>query len=300
MTIQLGVAPIAWSNDDLPSLGGGTPLEVCLRESREAGYSGTETGGKFPMDPAVLGPLLDRYQLKLVSGWFSGRLLDGSVANEIERMRPQLATFAALGAPVMVYAETTGSTQSLREVPLSQRPVFPAERYGEYGERLTALARHMAGEGVRMAYHHHMGTVIEKQHELEALLDHTGDEVGVVLDTGHMVFAGGKVEPVLRKYGARINHVHCKDLRLDVMERALGEDWSFLDSVLAGVFTVPGDGGLDFARYAQELAEIGYSGWVVVEAEQDPAKAPPLEYARKGRDHLLKVFQQAGLRVVGA
>lgn len=300
MSIQLGVAPIAWSNDDLPSLGGDTPLEVCLRESREAGYSGTETGGKFPMDPKTLGPLLESHELRLVSGWFSGELLEGSVDREIERMGPQLETFAALGAPVMVYAETTGSTQSLQDVPLSRRPAFPEDRWQDYGDKLTELARYMARQGVRMAFHHHMGTVIEKQHELESLLAHTGDEVGVVLDSGHMVFAGGEVEPVIRRHGHRINHVHCKDIRLDVMRQALAEDWSFLDSVLAGVFTVPGDGGLDFASYAKELAAIGYSGWVVVEAEQDPAKAPPLEYARKGREHLLGVLRQAGLDVVEA
>jgi len=300
MTIQLGVAPIAWSNDDLPSLGGDTPLEVCLRESREAGFSGTETGGKFPMEPSKLKPLLDQHELKLVSGWFSGELLNGSVEREIERMKPQLETFAALGAPVLVYAETTGSTQSLMDVPLSNRPAFPAERYRDYGEKLTELARYMADHGVQMAFHHHMGTVVEKQHELEALLDHTGDEVGVVLDTGHLVFAGGEVEPIIQSYGSRINHVHCKDIRLEVMEQALKNQWSFLESVLAGVFTVPGDGGLDFERYAKELAKIRYSGWVVVEAEQDPAKAPPLEYSRKGHDHLLGVLKRAGLQVVDA
>ncbi len=300
MAVNLGVAPIAWSNDDLPSLGGDTPLEVCLSESRIAGYSGTETGGKFPMDPKQLGPLLDRFELKLVSGWFSGRLLEGSVESEIDRMGPQLETFATLGAPVMVYAETTGSIQSLQNVPLSKRPMFPIDRFSEYGEKLTTLARFMADHGVRMAFHHHMGTVIEKQHELETLLEHTGEDVGVVLDTGHMVFAGGEVGPFLHRYGARINHVHFKDLRLDVLGRAINEDWSFLDSVLQGVFTVPGDGGLDFAGFAQDLAEIDYSGWVVVEAEQDPVKAPPLEYARKGRDHLLHVLRKAGIQVIDA
>ena len=297
MAIKLGVAPIAWSNDDLPELGGDTPLDVCLRESHEAGYSGTESGGKFPLDASVLGPLLSQYDLQLVSGWFSGRLLELSVAEEIQRMEQQLSTFAALGAPVMVYAETSGSVQGQRTTPLSQRPRLAPEDYAAYGAKLTAVAEHMAARGVPMAYHHHMGTIIETEAEIDALMAHTGPAVGLLIDTGHLTFAGGDVLATTHRYGARINHVHCKDIRPDVLQRVREQDMSFLDGVLAGVFTVPGDGHIDFNAFAQALAEIAYRGWAVVEAEQDPAQANPLQYARLGYTHLHQALTAAGLTI---
>ncbi|MEZ5590858.1 MAG: myo-inosose-2 dehydratase [Gammaproteobacteria bacterium] len=297
MAIKLGVAPIAWSNDDLPELGGDTPLDVCLRESHAAGYSGTESGGKFPLDASVLGPLLSQYDLQLVSGWFSGRLLELSVAEEIQRMEQQLSTFAALGAPVMVYAETSGSVQSQRTTPLSQRPRLAPEDYPAYGAKLTAVAEHMAARGVPMAYHHHMGTIIETEAEIDTLMAHTGPAVGLLIDTGHLTFAGGDVLATTHRYGARINHVHCKDIRPDVLQRVREQDMSFLDGVLAGVFTVPGDGHIDFHAFAQTLAEIAYRGWAVVEAEQDPAQANPLQYAKLGYTHLHQALTAAGLAI---
>ncbi len=299
MQVRLGVAPIAWSNDDLPQLGGGTPLETCLRESRAAGFSGTETGGKFPMDAKQLGPILDAHQLKLVSGWFSGRLLNGTVEGETQRMEQQLATFAALGAPVMVYAETTGSVQGERRTPASRRPRIDGDSFRSYGRKLTELAEYMAGRGVPMAYHHHIGTVIETEAEIDLLMRHTGEAVGLLVDTGHMTYAGGDVAAATHRHGKRINHVHCKDVRPDVLAAARRDDLSFLDAVLAGVFTVPGDGCVDFAGFARLLADIGYQGWAVVEAEQDPAKAPPFEYAKMGFDHLTRAFTGAGYDIVG-
>jgi inosose dehydratase len=297
MTISLGVAPIAWSNDDLPELGRDTPLETCLKESRAAGFSGTETGGKFPMDAAKLGPLLDAHGLKLVSGWFSGRLLEGSIAREKERMERQLATFKALGAPVMVYAETTGSVQTARQTPVSRRPRLSADAFKDYGARLTALAEYMAERGVAMTYHHHMGTMVETDAEIDLLMTHTGAAVGLLVDTGHIAYAGGDCLAVTRRHGARINHVHCKDVRPAVLAQVRAEDWSFLDAVVAGVFTAPGDGGVDFAAFARLLVDIGYSGWAVVEVEQDPVQAPPFEYAKMGHDHMTRLFTAAGLAI---
>lgn len=295
--VRFGVAPIAWSNSDLPELGGDTPLEVCLQESREAGFTGTETGVKFPMDPKVLGPLLDRFGLKLVSGWFSGELLERSVAEEKSRIEEQLSTFAALGAPVIVYAETTGSVQARQSVPLSKRPRIGDDDFRDYGVKLTELAEWLAERGVPMAYHHHMGTVVETEREVDLLMNYTGEAVGLLLDTGHLAFAGGDVEGTTRRHGKRINHVHCKDLRPDVLKQVRERDMSFLDGVIEGVFTVPGDGMLDYGRFAEVLAEIGYEGWVVVEAEQDPAKAPPLEYAVKGYRTLKDAFTRAGFTI---
>jgi inosose dehydratase len=298
MTIRLGVAPIAWSNDDLPELGGDTPIETCLAESRAAGFSGTETGGKFPTEAATLGPLLEAHGLKLVSGWFSGRLLEGSVEREKERMERQLATFKALGAPVMVYAETTGSVQTERQTPVSRRPRLSADAFKDYGARLTALAEYMAERGVPMTYHHHMGTIVESDAEIDLLMSHTGAAVGLLVDTGHIAYAGGDYLAVTRRHRARVNHVHCKDVRPAVLAEARARDWSFLEAVLAGVFTTPGDGGVDFAAFVRVLADIGYSGWVVVEAEQDPVKAPPLKYVKMGRDHLTRLLTAAGLAIV--
>lgn len=297
MSIRLGVAPIAWSNDDLPELGGETSLEVCLSESREAGFSGTETGGKFPMDPEVLGPTLEQHRLKLVSGWFSGRLRELSVDEEKRRMERQLSTFAALGAPVLVYGETSETIQNQQKVPLSRRPQMPEHEYPRYGAKLTEIAEYTAAHGVALAYHHHMGTVVQSQEDTDRLMANTGGAVGLLVDTGHMVFAGGDPLATLRRHGHRVVHVHCKDVRADILRRVRAEDCSFLDAVLAGVFTVPGDGSIDFQSVAEGLAEIDYSGWVVVEAEQDPLQAPPLQYARIGHRHLSEVFTTAGFEI---
>jgi len=292
--IRLGVAPIAWSNSDLPQLGGATTLDTCLRESRKAGFSGTETGVKFPMDAARLAPDLAKHRLKLVSGWFSGELLKRSVKAEQARILAQMQTFKALGAPVLVYAETTGTVQNRIEAPLSSRPRMASEDFREYGRKLTQLAEWMADFGVAMTYHHHMGTVIENQREIDLLMANTGAAVGLLLDTGHLRFAGGDIAETTRKHGRRINHVHCKDLRSDVLKAARQKDQSFLSAILDGVFTVPGDGFIDYHAFARLLAEIDYEGWVVVEAEQDPAKAPPFEYSRMGHRHLTAAFEAAG------
>jgi inosose dehydratase len=295
--IRLGVAPIAWSNSDLPQLGGETTLETCLRESREAGFSGTETGVKFPMDAGVLAPILQQHRLALVSGWFSGELLRATVKAEQARILAQMETFKALGAPVLVYAETTGTVQNKIDVPLSRRPRLGDEEFREYGRKLTDLAEWMAEFGVPMTYHHHMGTVIENQREIDLLMANTGKAVGLLLDTGHLRFAGGDIAETTRKHGRRINHVHCKDLRWEVLKAARQKDQSFLAAILDGVFTVPGDGFIDYHAFARLLFDIGYEGWVVVEAEQDPAKAPPLEYSRIGHRHLTAAFEAAGYRI---
>jgi len=298
MSIRLAVAPIAWSNSDMPELGGDTPLETCLSESRQAGFSGTETGAKYPMDAAALGPLLARHELQLASGWFSGRLMEVSLDEEKDNIARQLETFRALGAQVLVYAETTGSIQAVRDAPLGTRPVMAPGQWRAYGAKLTALAEHMAAAGVRMAYHHHMGTVVETAAEVDLLMAHTGEAVGLVVDTGHLAFAGGDPVALLRKYAPRVNHIHCKDLRRAPLEQALRDDTSFMQAVLAGVFTVPGDGCLDFRAVARAVADIGYEGWLVVEAEQDPAKANPLQYARMGYRHLREALAAAGVEVV--
>ena len=296
--IKLGVAPIAWSNNDMLELGGDTPLETCLREERKAGFTGTETGVKFPMDPKVLGPILKKHKLALISGWFSGELLNSTVKAEQKRMMAQIGTYKALGAPAYVYAETTGTVQNKMNAPLSSRPRLPESEFPAYGRKLTELAEWMAEYGVPMTYHHHMGTIVETQREIDLLMRHTGKAVGLLLDTGHLTFAGGDVVETTRKHGRRINHVHCKDLRWDMLKQVRQQDMSFLKGVLEGVFTVPGDGFIDFHAFARTLFDIGYEGWAVVEAEQDPARAPAYEYALMGRRHLTSAFEAAGYEIV--
>jgi inosose dehydratase len=291
--IRLGIAPIGWSNDDLAELGGDIPLEQCLREAREAGYAGIEKGGKFPLDPKVLGPLLEEHGLELVTGWFAGELRRGSVEREKRRIAQQLALYQALDVRLMVYAETTDTVQAAMDVPVASRPRMPDEEFKSYGDRLTELAEWLQSEGCPMTFHHHMGTVVETEREIDLLMARTGDAVGLLFDTGHLHFAGGDVLATARRHGRRINHVHCKDIRAGVLARLRAENWSFPKGVVEGVFTVPGDGAIDFGAVAQVLAEIGYSGWVVVEAEQDPRKANPLEMAKIGHRALTEAFGRA-------
>ena len=300
MAVRLGIAPIGWSNDDLPELGGDIPLAQCLAEAALAGYSGIEKGARFPSEAESLRLLLERYGLKLVTGWFSGRLLELGLKPEQERLKPHLDLLRALGAPVLVYAETTGTVQNRREVPLSQRPRLPAEAFADYGRTLTALADWVHARGCAMAYHHHMGTIIETEEEIDRLMENTGASVGLLLDTGHLTFASGSIPRLVRRWANRINHVHCKNIRPAVLEALRRRDGSFLDGVIEGVFTVPGDaeGCIDFHEVARLLAEIGYDGWVVVEAEQDPARANPFEMAVLGFHSLQSALRRAGLSVV--
>lgn len=299
MAIRLGIAPIGWTNDDLPELGGDITLEQCLKEARQAGYAGVEKGGKFPMDPKLLKPIMAGHELELVSGWFSGRLLETTIDEEKSRIKEQLALYQAMGCPVMVYAETVGTVQGEIETPVSRRPKLKRDEIRRYGEKLTKFAEWLASEACPLTFHHHMGTVIEVEEEIDLLMESTDKAVGLLLDTGHLTFAGGDVTATTERWGHRINHVHTKDIRKDVLKRLKAEDWSFLKGVLEGVFTVPGDGSIDFAAFMQSLKTIGYAGWVVVEAEQDPKKANPLKMAEIGMAALREAAEGAGIEIAG-
>ena len=294
MKLRLGMSPISWSNDDLPQLGGETPLEVCLSETRQAGFVGTETGGKFPKEPAALAAVLKDHDLALVSGWYSGTLISNDLDAELDRIADQLALFKAVGASVIVYGETFNTVQNRQEKPLTSRPRLADFDVAAYGRRLTALAEHCAAEGVPLTFHHHMGTAVETEDEIDAVMKATGEAVGLLLDTGHLVFAGGDNASVISKHGARINHVHTKDIRGDILPTIDRDRESFLDCVLRGVFTVPGDGMIDYDDVMQRLYDVGYEGWVIIEAEQDPAKANPLEYAKIGYNKLHQALHDVG------
>jgi inosose dehydratase len=298
MELRFGMSPISWTNDDLPQLGGNTPLETCLRETREAGYTGTELGGKFPKDRESLAKVLAEHDLKLVSGWYSGLLLNNDLENEIERVKPQLELYASLAAPVLVYGETYETVQNRQLEPLANKPLLAESEFAAYGERLTGLAEFCAAQGVPLAFHHHMGTGVETEHELDLTMANTGEAVGLLVDTGHLLFAGGDILAVIERYGHRINHVHAKDVRAAVLQTVDRDKDSFLDCVLRGVFTVPGDGMIDYHAVMQALADKSYEGWVIVEAEQDPAKADPFDYACIGYQALQRAALDAGYNIV--
>ena len=300
MSIRFGVSPIAWVNDDMPELGGDTPHETILADARDIGFAGVELGGKFPRDAAVLKPLLDGYGLDLIGGWYSGELLVRDVEAEIAAAQDHLALLKALGSTVFVHAETSNAVHGQRGTPLSRTPRLDAAGWEAFGARMTAFADYIQGQGLKFAYHHHLGTVVERQADLDAFLKITGASVGLTLDTGHAALGG--IDPVsaIRAHPGRIAHVHCKDIRRAVFADVQAKDTSFLEGVLAGMFTVPGDGGLDYAAVMRALADIGYSGWIVVEAEQDPAVANPRTYGELGLRTLEREAAAAGLQKAAA
>ncbi len=301
MSVRLGINPIGWTNDDLPQLGDDIPLEVCLAEAREAGYEGIELGRKFPRRTSELRPILARHGLSLVSGWYGAQLVRRSAKEEIVAVQGHLTLLAEMGCAVMVFAEVSDSVHGQRGAPLSRRPTLGNDdAWHRFADRLTEVAEHLRGRGLRLAYHHHMGTVVETEAEIDRLMAVTDDAVGLLLDTGHLTYAGGDVTEVARRHASRIVHVHCKDVRPPVLAEARRRDESFLDAVVAGVFTVPGDGKIDYGALLRVLRGAGYAGWLVVEAEQDPALAPSLIYARMGFAQLRQAATAAGFSIPGS
>jgi inosose dehydratase len=297
--VKIGVNPIGWCNDDLPSLGGETLLSTLLSEGKAIGYQGFELGNKFPREPAALRELMGGYGLDVVSGWYSGELATRSVEAEIAAVQSHLQLLAQNGCKVMVYGEVADSIQGDRSAPLYQRPRFANDdAFRRYAERLTAFGRYLLAQGVRLAYHHHMGAYVQSAADIDRIMAFSGDEVGLLFDSGHAYFGGADPVAVLRKHVARVCHVHCKDVRPVVIGHARNRQWSFLDSVLNGAFTVPGDGAIDFAAIIDSLRTHGYRGWLVVEAEQDPAVAPSYAYASVGYRTLRALVDRSGLAQV--
>jgi len=293
--VRIGINPISWTNDDLPWLGGETPLEVALAEGKAIGYQGFELGNKFPREAVALRSVLGKHDLALVSGWYSGRLARRTVAEEIAAVESHLTLLADCGAKVMVYGEVADGIQGA-SVPLYKRPRFVTdEQWEEYAARVTEFARHTLSRGVRLAYHHHMGAYVEGPADVDRLMSLAGKEVGLLFDSGHMAFAGGDPVAMLAKHVSRVCHVHCKDVRPEVLRLARNRDWSFLEAVINGTFTVPGDGSVDFEALIGLLHKHRYRGWLVVEAEQDPVVAPSEVYAHKGYAHLRRLVERAQL-----
>jgi inosose dehydratase len=298
MKAKLGIAPIAWWNDDLEELSDDVSLADCLAQAHAAGFTGMETGRRFPMNMTELGPILDRYGISVCGGWFSGLLLDGEIEAEKDRIRAQMDFFIAAGAPCIVYGETARSIQGDRSRPLATKPKLSEDEIRSYAHKMTTFGEWCADQGMPLAYHHHMGAAIETEPELDLFMTHSGEGIPLLFDAGHMAFAGGDVLRVIDSHHARISHVHTKDVRQGVIDALDRSRESFLDAVVKGAFTVPGDGSLDFEAIVKRLAAHGYEGWFVVEAEQDPKISPPLEMAKTGHKELLRVMAAAGYEVV--
>ena len=293
MTIRIGANPIGWSNDDLPEIGGWISLERCLGEAQAAGFEGMELGNKFPRESAKLRPILEAFDMALVGGWYSTNLLERDAEAEFKAAAAHRKLLKDMGTDVFIAAECTGTVHGDRTKRLSTRPVLTAAQSNSFNARLTRLAELVREEGFRLVYHYHMGTVVQTGAEIDRLMEGTPDVVGLLLDTGHATWAGDDPVRLARTYKSRIRHVHAKDVRLAVKAEADKQDWSFLDSVIAGVYTVPGDGSVDYPAVLKELK--GYAGWAVVEAEQDPHKAPPARYAAMGHANLKQFLTDAGM-----
>ena len=297
MSVKLGIAPIAWSNDDMPELGGETSLEQCLDEASQAGFIGIESGGKFPKTSKELLPKLNNYNLNLCSGWYGGNLRQNSTNEEKQLIRGQLDLFKDCNAPCIVFAEVSGSIQGDPNRKLSTRPQMDNEEWDSFCNKLSEMGKFLEGEGMPLAYHHHMGTVIETHEDTIRLLENTDDSVKLTLDTGHMLFAQGNSKKILEDFSSRIIHIHCKDIRKNVLDNSLENDLSFRGAFLDGAFTVPGDGCIDYKPLFDILKVKNYSGWLVVEAEQDPAKANPFEYAKIGYKYLTETLKLSGIEI---
>ena len=295
MSVKLGVAPIAWSNDDMPELGGETTLEQCLEEASQAGYIGVEFGGKFPKNSSELIPKLNKYNLHLCSGWYGANLRKNSVDEEKKKIQEQLKLFQDCKSPCIVFAEVSGSIQGDPNRKLSTRPQMDKDEWKNFCKKISEIGKYLEDQGMPLAYHHHMGTVVESQEDTERLLENTHDSVKLTLDTGHMLFAKGDSKKIFENYNDRLFHVHCKDIRKNVLEKSLKEDLSFREAFLLGAFTVPGDGCIDYMPLFDILKKNSYSGWLVVEAEQDPKKANPLEYAKKGYKYLNDTLKKSDI-----
>lgn len=294
---KLGMSPIAWWNDDLPELSDDVSLEECLRQSRSAGFTGMEMGRRFPSDPAVMLPILKAADVTLCGGWFSGTLVDEELAVNQARIAPMIELFKAVDAPCIVYGEVGRSIQGKRQIPLAQKPRLSADEMRAYAMKVTAFGEWCVSQGMPLVYHHHMAAVVETQPELDAFMAASGEGIALLLDAGHLAFAGGDVLGAIDRHHARIKHVHVKDIRQNVVDALDRGRQSFLDAVALGAFTVPGDGSLDFSAIVQRLADHGYEGWFVVEAEQDPRPNPPLTMAQIGYKELMRVMSTAGYTV---
>lgn len=295
--ILYGTNPIAWSNDDDRSLGAHISLDQCLDETAKIGFDGIEKGHKFPQEPAALKAVLEPRGLRYVSGWHSLNLLVNSVEDEKRAMQPALDLLKAMGSKVIIVCETSNAIHGDDGKAVNDRPKLADGEWKSFGAGVEALAEFAATQGVTLVYHHHMGTIVESEDEIDRLMAHTGPHAKLLLDTGHCLFGGGNPERAAKNHMARVGHIHAKNVRPDIAAQVRSEGLSFLEGVRRGVFTVPGDkeGGVSFPPVLKVAADHGYEGWLVIEAEQDPDVRNPFEYQSMGLSSLKAMAQAAGL-----
>ena len=299
MGVKIGISLIAWQNDDLPDLTRKFTTEGAMQDAARIGYAGVERGRRMPADTEGLRAYLDRYGVSLCGGWCSGNLMVNDLEAEKAAIREQVVQFAALNAPCIVYAECSNTIQGNIDQSVSHRPKLTRNEILAYAAKLSELAKWSRDKGVALSYHHHMGAMVQDAEDIDWLMEGSDPALTLLYDTGHLHFAGADPIAVLGKWGHRVHHVHFKDVRQPVLDRVQAEDSSFLEAVAAGVFTVPGDpdGCVDFKAITDRLKAMDYSGWIVVEAEQDPAKAPPFDYSKLGYDHIIEICSRSGLTV---
>jgi inosose dehydratase len=290
--VRLGVTPTLWWNDDFPSIDIGIPFGQCVSEMALAGFQGCSVGHKYPKDPAELKSALDLRNLRVSEPWTSTYFtISGMELQTIDAFEDSLAFIKAMGGSDLVVAEFGGSSHVLPIALFANRPVFDDRQWEQLTAGLNRIGRIAADSGMRLCYHHHAGTGVMTRAEVDRLMASTDPGlVHLLLDTGHLAFAGDDPLSAAQAYANRIGHVHLKDIRPDVVSRVREEGLSFQEAIEEGVFTVPGDGSIDFRPILEALGAVGYEGWLVVEAEQDPAKANPLEYALKARSYLREVL----------
>ncbi|MBL1434888.1 MAG: myo-inosose-2 dehydratase [Rhodobacteraceae bacterium] len=295
--ILYGTNPIAWSNDDDQTLGADISLEQCLDQTASIGFDGIEKGHKLPTTAAGVEKELGGRGLRFISGWHSLNLLTNSVADEKTAMQPFLDFLKSVGSKVIITCETSNAVHGADDTAINDKPVLAAEAWQEFGAGVEALAQFAADQGITLVYHHHMGTVVETPAEIDLLMSHTGPATKLLFDTGHCYFGGGGPAEVLARHMARVGHIHAKNVRPDIMAEVREQGLSFLEGVRRGVFTVPGDteGGVDFEPVLRVAAAHNYSGWLVIEAEQDPAVRDPFEYQTLGLKSLKAMARSSGL-----
>lgn len=289
--IKLAIAPIAWTNDDMPELGKENSFEQCISEMALAGFSGTEIGNKYPKEPAILRPYLELRHLEVASAWFSAFLTTRPFEETAEAFIKHRDFLAAMGAKVIVVSEQGHSIQGQDLPVFTKKPIFTDEEWHRLTEGLEALGDLATEKGMDIVYHHHMGTGVQTTSEIDRLMAETNPEkVSLLYDTGHLVFSGEDPLAIYQTHHQRIKHIHFKDIREAIAKEVVTAEDSFLTGVRKGVFTVPGDGMINFKPICKAIDASGYEGWVVVEAEQDPALANPLEYAIKARRYIKETW----------
>ena len=291
--IKLRIAPIAWTNDDMPDLGAENTFRQCVSEMVLAGFSGCEVGNKYPKDVKELKKQLDMRGLSIANQWFSSFILTQPMEKVERDFAAQCEFLHAMGAKIIGASEQSYSIQGT-DIPVFEgKYVMNAQEWEKLAAGLNKLGKIAQSYGISLTYHHHMGTVVQTAEETDRLMEMTDPNLfSLLYDTGHLAYCGEDVTEVLRKHVGRVKHVHLKDIRPDVVNKVRAERLSFLQGVRAGTFTVPGDGAIDFAPVFDILDRAGYKGWMIVEAEQDPAAADPLEYALKARKY---IAEKAGI-----